>query len=454
MYKYQNCRNLEKTVKTPAPPPPVPNRGTFEDKLGAIARVGFNPWTIDVKGEYLAWETFRFKTPPEGISIGDWWLVVRMARLTNARHLETLIDKAGRPFNYSLPDEVLRATEEIARDASGQIAISELVTNPDSRARYLVNSLIEEAITSSQLEGAATSRRDAKDMLRTKRKPKDNSERMILNNYLAMERIREVADQALTPDLVMELHRIVTDGTLENPESAGRLQENQALRVAVWDGEQLLHRPPPVEELEARLQALCDFANDTSGTPYMPPVLRALTIHFMMGYDHYFEDGNGRTARALFYWSMLRQGYWLTEFLSISRILRKAPSKYVRSFLLTEDDDGDLTHFFIYHLGVIQRAIADLHVYLADKAAEVRDVQSRLKGLPGEFNYRQLAVIDHATRNPFAVYTVASHGASHRVSPETARQDLHALEERELLERFKVSKRYMWRPVENLSSKL
>ncbi len=441
-------------MKTPAPPPASPSQETFADRLGTIIQAGLAPWVVDVKGEYLAWETFRFKTPPEGVSVEDWWLVVRIARRTNARRLESLVTTSGRPFSYSLPDEVLRATDEIARDASGQIAISELVTNPDSRARYVVNSLIEEAITSSQLEGAVTSRRDAKDMIRTQRKPKDNSERMILNNYQVMERIREVADQPLTPDLVRELHRIVTDGTLENPESAGKLQNDQALRVSVWDGDQLLHRPPHVGELEARLQALCDFANDASGVPYMPPVLRALTIHFMMGYDHYFEDGNGRTARALFYWSMLRQGYWLTEFLSISRILRKAPSKYVRSFLLTEDDEGDLTHFFIYQLGVIQRAIADLHTYLADKAAEVRDVQSRLQGLPGEFNYRQIALIDHATRNPTAVYTVASHGSSHRVSSETARQDLHALEERGLLERFKVSKRYLWRPVSHLSSKL
>ena len=442
-------------MKTPAPPPVSPSPENLATRLGAILTAGLAPWAIDVKSEYLPWEKFRFKTPPDGVSVEDWWLTVRVARRANARNLELLVDKEGEPFSYSLPDEVLRATDEIARDASGQIAISELVTNPDSRARYVVNSLIEEAITSSQLEGAATSRRDAKDMIRSRRAPKDDSERMILNNYLAMERIREVVDQPLTPELVRELHRIVTDGTLENPEYAGRLQDDDAMRVSVWgEGNQLLHRPPPVAELEARLQALCDFANDKSGVPYLPPVLRALTIHFMMGYDHYYEDGNGRTARALFYWSMLRQGYWLTEFLSISRILRKAPSKYVRSFLLTEDDDGDLTHFYIYHLGVIQRAIADLHAYLAAKADEVRDVQTRLKGLPGEFNYRQIALIDHATRNAAAVYTVKSHGASHRVSTETARQDLQALEGRGLLERFKVSKQYLWRPVADLASKL
>jgi Fic family protein len=63
----------------------------------------------------------------------------------------------------------------------------------------------------------------------------------------------------------------------------------------------------------------------------------------MLGYEHPFEDGNGRTARALFYWSMLNQGFWLTEFLTVSKILRKAPAKYARSFLYTEQDSNDLT---------------------------------------------------------------------------------------------------------------
>jgi Fic family protein len=311
--------------------------------------------------------------------------------------------------------------------------------------------LIEEAITSSQLEGAATTRQDAKEMLRTGREPRDHSERMILNNYFAMSRIRELVDRPLTPDLVLEIHRTVTDGTLSNPEHSGRLQDDQSQRVSVRDEEdELLHQPPHVSELPSRLSALCEFANDTSGSPYMPPVLRALTIHFMMGYDHYFEDGNGRTARALFYWSMLRQGYWLTEFLSVSRILRKAPSLYAQSFLLTEGDEGDLTHFFVYHLGVIERAIRELHSYLAAKAEEVRDVQARLRGMPGDFNHRQLAVVEHAARNSGAVFTIKSHRSSHRIAVETARQDLRGLEHKGLLEQIKVGRQYVWRAVPHL----
>jgi Fic family protein len=251
---------------------------------------------------------------------------------------------AGQPFVYALPDEVLRATDAIARNASGQITISEQVTHSDTRDRYIVSSLIEEAITSSQLEGAATSHREAKNMLRTGRPPRDHGERMILNNYWAMEHIRELKDQPLTPELVLELHRIVTEGTLENPEYAGKLQDDDAQRVAVWgDGEQLLHRPPPVAGLSERL-----------------------------------------------------------------------------------------------------------HAYLARKADEMRSVQSRLRAMRGEYNHRQLALLDYALRSPDEHFTVRSHSGSHRVSGETARQDLQALEHQGLLERFKISKQFAWRPAPDL----
>ena len=443
-------------MKTPAVPPQPESPAVLGQAIERAITAGIAPWFVASQGlPYKAWDSFRFADPPEGWTAESWWHVVRLSRTTSERAIGGLVDKAGGPFSYNLPDEVLAACDDIARRASGQIQISELVTDPETRARYIVNSLIEEAITSSQLEGASTTRRDAKEMIRAGRAPRDHSEHMILNNYRAMERIVAMADQPMTPELVRELHRIVTDGTLEHPDYAGRLQDLQEDRVSVWgDGDQLLHRPPPVDELPARLERLCAFANGEDQAPYMPPVLRAITIHFMMGYDHYFEDGNGRTARALFYWSMLREGYWLAEYLSISRLLLKAPAKYARSFLMTEQDRGDLTHFFIFHLGIIQRAIGDLHGYLREKALESRELQARILALPAELNHRQLAALDHASKNPTAIYTALSHGSSHRVTIETARHDLADLEQRGFLERFKMGKQFAWTPVPNLATLL
>ena len=404
---------------------------------------------------YVAWDKLRHYEPPSDLSHEEWWYGIKLGRRSALRTINELRDISGQPLSYSLPDEILAALDEITRDASGQVAIDELVTNPLSRDRYIVSSLMEEAITSSQLEGAATTRRVAKDMIRSGRRPRDRSERMIFNNWRAMQRMLELRDAAITPELVCEIQRIVTEGTLDNPDGAGRLQDDDAERIAVHDEfGQRLHTPPPVDELSERLQRLCAFANATTSDTYMPPVLRAIAVHFMVGYDHYFEDGNGRTARALFYWVMLKNGYWLTEFLSVSRILKRAPAQYGRSFLLTEQDDGDLTHFFIHHLGVIKRAIGDLHDYLAVKIAEQRELTRRMRSLYGQFNHRELALLEHATRDPGSLYTVRSHSTSHHISGETARHDLIHLAEQGLLERAKRGKEFVWTPVADLTERL
>lgn len=315
--------------------------------------------------------------------------------------------------------------------------------------------MIEEAIRSSQLEGAATTRRVAKDMLRRGRSPRDRGERMILNNYTAMRFVSERRRGPLTPDLVREIHALVTDGTLVGRAQAGRLQEPGDDRIAVFsDAGDLLHQAPPADQLPARLQRLCSFANGGDDEVYVPPLLRSIAVHFMMGHDHYFADGNGRTARAVFYWSMLNQGFWLTEFLTISRILKTAPAQYARAFLRTELDEGDLTHFFLHQTGVIRRALRDLDSYLERKNAELQAARAAVRSVPGEFNQRQLALIEHAVREPGGNYTVESHRRSHQVSIETARQDLRHLAEQGLLEQGKRGRSFVWTPAPDLTQRL
>lgn len=437
--------------------PPPPWRETMNELLATDARGAF----VDIlmspidDSAYLHWDKLRFKTPPEGFTHKTWWLRLKLSRSEQKRSIP-LRDNQGSQFHYVLTDELLIRCESVTRRASGQISLPEHITSTGEKNRYIVNSLIEEAITSSQLEGAATSRRVAKQMIRSGREPVDKSERMILNNYRAMKRIQEIRDQPLTPDLILEIHRIVTDGTLDDPADAGRVQTDQSERISIWgDEEQFLYTPPLVHELPGRLQLLCTFANGTLGDiPYLPPPLRAIIVHFMMGYDHYFVDGNGRTARALFYWCMLHNGYWLTEYVTISRLLKNAPTQYATSFLLTEDDEGDLTHFLLYHTGIFLRALDDLETYLRHKATEARAVRVALNTGVTEFNDREIAILDSAVRDPDSEFSVRGHMVSHSVSHETARKDLQHLQDRGLLRKSKRARSFIWHPVADLGEQL
>lgn len=402
---------------------------------------------------YRPWSAMRFRKPPDDLDHDEWWLVTKLARSGVRRELP-LVDENGRPFGYALPDEVLQAADEVDRYLSGSIGIPDEVTNPATKNRYLVNSLIEESITSSQLEGAATTRRVAKEMLRAGRRPVTRDERMIANNYAAMQFIGEVRAEPLTVERILDLHHIVTEDTLDAPGGEGRFQRPDEERVTVYFDDEPVHRPPAAELLPERIERLCAFANGLVDDTYVPPVLRAIIVHFMVGYDHPFVDGNGRTARALFYWTMLQQGYWMSEFISVSHILKNAPAKYARSYLESELDDGDLTYFICYQLDVLRRAIRELRGYLDRKAREMADFQHRLATAPGEFNHRQAALLQHALRHPGTAYTVESHRAAHHVVSQTARQDLDGLRERGLLQRAKVGRRYQWTPVRDLSARL
>jgi len=405
-----------------------------------------NAETGEIGTEYLHWDKLRYLVPPAGLTSEEWWWLVKFRRRTSLRPLP-LEDAEGRAFTYGTPDPVLRLLHHVDQRCSGEIAMPEVVTADDqARSHYLVNSLMEEAIRSSQLEGATTSRHVAKDLLRSGREPTDRSERMILNNYRAMQFMREMGDR-VSPAMVLELHRILTDGTLDDPSAAGRLQTPDEERIAVLDRRtgDVVHVPPPAEQLPDRLAALCAFANESlDSEPFVHPVVRAILLHFWLAYDHPFEDGNGRTARALFYWYMRTRGYWLVEYLSISRILADAPAKYAKAFLLTETDDRDTTYFLLYQLEVIARAVTDLHAYLDHKVAQVRDVERLMRSRSQEFNHRQLALLGHAIRTPGQGYTFQSHSASHAVTHETARNDILPLVEKGLLRQTRPGRRYVF----------
>lgn len=403
-----------------------------------------------VGGRYFHWDDLRRRPAPEGLEPQEFWLLLKLNRQMGMKPLP-FVDRDGRPFQFMLADAVQEGMARIDSLLSGSITLSEPVTEPETRDRYLVSSLMEEAISSSLLEGAATTYKEAKELLRTGRPPRSTGELMVANNFRAMQFIRECRDDDLTPEIVLELHRVVTAGTLDDPTGGGRYRRADE-RIRVMDPIEgtVYHVPPEAGELAGRMERMCRFANGEVPESYVHPVIRAIALHFCLAYDHPFIDGNGRAARALFYWLMLRQGYWLSEFISISSIVKKGPSRYSKAFLHTETDEGDLTYFLIHQLDVIRQAIASLQRYLKRKMRELRATEQILRS-DGDLNHRQLALLSHALRHASTVYTIESHRRSQGVVYQTARSDLLGLVDRGLLDKQRVSGKFVFKPAAALS---
>lgn len=363
------------------------------------------------------------------------------------------MDSEDNPFKFLITDPIPEDLHIIDQGAGGFIQMSEQITNPDTRDQYYINSLIKEATTSSQLEGAATTRKIAKEMIHTGRAPRDTSEQMILNNFNTMQRINKIKDKPLSKDLVFDIQRLVTEKTLDDTSGSGRFR-NADEKIVVGDMyNEVFHTPPPTDQLDARMEAMCQFANAKTSKQFIHPVIRSIILHFWLAYDHPFVDGNGRTARALFYWSMLRHGYWLFEFVSISQIILNAPTKYGRAFLYTETDDNDLTYFILYHLEVILKAIAELHDYIERKTTQLKGLEKQLHGIE-MLNYRQRTIISHALRHPNYRYTIKSHRISHNIAYQTARTDMLDLYESGLLTMQTVGRTRHFIPVPDLEARL
>ncbi len=387
-----------------------------------------------INDDYEYWDTVKYKNRPEGCaSAQELWLRVKASRISC-----TVFAWDRYNVNFGLTNKMQRLCHEFDMNFGGSWENSSVIPNDNNRERYLISSLMEEAIYSSQMEGAATTRKVAKDMLRRQISPKDKSQQMIVNNYQTIRFIVENKQTPLTPELVLHIHHLMTDKTLNDPNDAGRLRTNN--EVVVEDGitHEVVHTPPSFEELPTFLKELCKYFNETSARVFVHPIIRGIIIHFMVAYMHPFVDGNGRTARALFYWYMLKQGYWLTEYLSISRVIAMSKKSYEKAYQYVEADYNDLGYFIAYNLKVLEQSFKQLQNYIKKKQNERMLASSFLR--LGDINERQAQIIRMYMENPKEVLTVKDLQNKFMVTATTAKSDIVGLLKRGLLDEIAFNK--------------
>lgn len=385
-----------------------------------------------INDNYEYWDKVKYKVLPEGYSAKDLWCAVVADRI---RIDVWAWDKYN--IHFGCTNMMQRQCHEFDMNFGGSWGASSLIPK-DNKDRYLVSSLMEEAISSSQMEGAATTRKVAKEMLRKKMAPRDRSQQMILNNYQTIQFIVSNKSQALTKNLLLHIHRLMTDKTLENADDAGRFRENDDVVVENSITHEVVHTPPSYKDLPEFVEDLCRFFNETTHTPFIHPIIKGIIIHFMVAYMHPFVDGNGRTARALFYWYMLKQDYWLTEYLSISRIIYRSKKSYENAFLHSEYDRMDIGYFIAYNLRVLDLAFKDLQLYLKRKMEE-RRVASTFLNIPG-INERQAEIIKLYYDNPKDMNTVKDFQARFLVTPTTIKSDLDGLLSKGIIKQVQLNK--------------
>ncbi|MDC9614772.1 Fic family protein [Xenorhabdus khoisanae] len=413
-----------------------------------------NAKAIDDEGRYLPWDKLRHRLPV-GTDPIAYWSIVRFLRNKNIQQLSLTgdsSDQLAKLFTTPIIKQICSKIDRLTSSA-GQAELLE----PLNASRYLFDELIaEESISSSQLEGAATTSQVALEMLKIQRPPRDESERMIMGNHRMMAYITEHCNDKLTPAFIREIHAIAVEGINDDKYKPARFRTTNDVVVAGIDGE-IIHTPPSYREIEQRIEELCLWANTSherqAGIDYLHPLIKAIVLHFMMGFIHPFNDGNGRTARALFYWYMLRCGYTAFKYISISKLLKKSSTAYAKAYCYTETDQFDLTYFVDYQCQIVERAIEEYLNYVKHIIKTRAEVETFLyeSDIISELNARQRALLNIAFARPGNIFTVAEIRGRMGVSDNTARNDLNQLEKLGLLKTHKDGRETVYVAPKNLS---
>ncbi len=399
--------------------PPKIDKKTLVNALLKGIDPNIMPVVDKVNADYEYWDKAKYKKLPEGFTPQMLWANVKASRL---RSMIPVWNKYS--INLCVTSQMQRLCHEFDMKF-GSFWEVEGDTQSSEKKYYLSSSLMEEAIYSSKMEGASTTRIVAKDMLRKKKSPQNKSQQMIVNNYNTIQYIVEHKAEPLTEELLLTIHRLMTEKTLDSPEDAGRFRTNDKVVVADMVEGDIIYTPPSFQDIPEFVKSLCDFFNNDNPRTFIHPIVRGIIVHFMLAFMHPFVDGNGRTARALFYWYMLKEGYKLTEYMSISRVIAKSKASYEKAFRYVENDSNDMGYFVAYNLGALEKSFQQLRDYIQRKQREKRAASSFM--MAGNINQRQALILQRLKEDPDTIFTVKDVQDQFSVSSMTARKDLSDL---------------------------
>lgn len=379
------------------------------------------------KSEYLFWDKMQYKEPsPKNVPKEVLWKIIKIFR---SKEKTPIKDIHNNYFSWSHLGYFEEFFHELDMHTGGELFVEQSGVSKANKQKLITRGIMEEAIASSQLEGAATSRQAAKKMLREGRKPSNKSEQMIVNNYLSMKKIEEsYKDREMSMDLILELHAIITDKTLDEQGEKPRMRKpGEPVNVADKITGVIYHKGPDVDFVKKELERMIKFANDEyENEIFIHPVIKAIMLHFWMGYLHPFTDGNGRLARLLFYWYLIRRNYWAFAYLPISKVIKKSPKQYMMAYIYSEQDDNDITYFLDYNIKKIKKAVEEFRKYLENQS-QINMQMNKHCEIKYDLNIRQIQLLQYLHGNMDEKTTLGTHMNINQISKMTASTDLKNL---------------------------
>jgi len=158
--------------------------------------------------------------------------------------------------------------------------------------------------------------------------------------------IVEKKTRLIGPELLLNLHKMVGKNLGEHFEAVpGKFRNNN---VIVGN-----YKAPNYQDVEELINNFCEWMRKEfkyeNNQTFIDAVIQAIVAHIYIAWIHPFSDGNGRTARLLEFYLLLRAGvpdiasHVLSNFYNITR------SEYYRQ-IEASTKNRDVTNFILYAL--------------------------------------------------------------------------------------------------------
>jgi len=165
----------------------------------------------------------------------------------------------------------------------------------------------------------------------------------------------------------------------------------------------------------------------TQNRRFIHPLTQSILLHYFIAYIHPFFDGNGRTARTIFYLNGIKHNLNFLELLSISASLKHHGKRYERSFENAANHEGDLTYFIDFSLESLKaalKAVSSKVVFLQN----IWTLKDKLK-----LSDHQIVLLQKLALHKHRLVTINEYAKNINKSHEMARQLLKQLAGNNLL---------------------
>ena len=387
-------------------------------------------WIKYTQDRYLSLGDIKYRLDKLGISKQDWpRLKKKIQQFRKMGAVPFFLDSIHKKFWFFPSDSINKKIHKI--ESLGNKLYDQIENCNSFKKDFLINSTIEEAITSAIYEGANSTRAQAKSLIASNSKPHNKDEWMLMNNYKAMNWIKSHLNIPTSNELILKIHEIISKNTLEGDDAhfCGKFRDD---KIFVGQHEGVTHT-----KIKETLQEVIHIIS--KHPRFLHSLIKGIAFHYFIAYIHPFFDGNGRTARTLFYFEMIKTNLKFIELLSISANLKNQGEKYSQSFDLVKEHELDMTFFIDFCLDSLSTALEKVE----NKVSYLINI-NHLKETE-KLNTNQIALLQKGALNKYKTIQINEYAQNIKRSREIARKELKDLFKKGFLKEEKQGKKHVYK---------